>query len=893
MNLSNALIGYSLLSGTNAIAGYSALSPAFESQRVRDAKALFTLPGTTPPWKVEGAESPQVSAVRALRSFIDPPTTGPDKLPGDVQTTFTTYKALDRLKVLAEAANSSTANDAVRARLNETFTKGLAELQGFLAGAASDKLDLSFARPSSRAETVPIRDQGAAMEIAGTGVVPTRDTPLPGVSGSEVLQITMSKAGGVTDTVTVDLSTTPQPPTLDSIADALNNAISAIPLMGSDGNPVLDADGNVLPRWKVVLTAEKFGDKWGFSISRLGFETISIDQVGAADALMVAADRSGRDEPTETQIFRFSDPAATLDPARLATVTALDSAGEEKAALTAPKPASDEEEPAPLTAPRATAASVTDAQGFTYLIGSTSGDVGSSVATGRERMVLSKLDSEGNTVWERALDSGGELTGASLSLSAQGGVVVTGTVNGLFDGANTDGDLLVARFGADGSEAFSTAVRAIGADEALAVSTAADGSVVVGGRSASGDAVVAKLSATGALQSRQLLDFGGSERVRGIQVEADGNVLVLTQGDGNGWVRRLDGTDFSNVLQSYDLGTQSVSSLAVGDDGTVAVGGRTIAADGFYEGRVTLLSGDLVTANSLSIDTPGSDQVDSLSFMNGKLYAGGRTSGDFGDGRLGAVDGFVARIDVAGQAVETVQQFGRPASTMEAVHVSAAAGGAGILPALGLHRGTLTPNESSRLVDQTALRAGDQFVLRVGDGAQRTITVEAGDTLQDFADRITNAARGKLTVMTPIKDGMRSLQITAKAGEDIQLIAGTTGRDALSKLGLAPTRLAAPDLPDDDGPKVRPGGAYGLDLTLSLSLDTEADAALALKRIKSAISTSQSAYRSLYWDDAKAKTADPIASGASASRWNTVAANYQAALDRLSSGSGSTIMFGV
>ena len=51
--------------------------------------------------------------------------------------------------------------------------------------------------------------------------------------------------------------------------------------------------------------------------------------------------------------------------------------------------------------------------------------------------------------------------------------------------------------------------------------------------------------------------------------------------------------------------------------------------------------------------------------------------------------------------------------------------------------------------------------------------------------------------------------------------------------------------------KIDFSGTFGLNLTEALSLGSAADAATALGRIKSAISTAQTSYRSLYWDDMK------------------------------------------
>lgn len=899
MNLTNGLIGYSLLTGSSALGAFGGTGLNFESRAVREAKAQFTLPETTAIWKSEELwKSPEVSAVRQLASFIDPPRTGVDELPADVQTSFTTYKALDRLRVLAEAAAKPTAPDGIRSSLQESFGHGLSELRDFLATAETESLDLAFARASRRAESVAIRDYGTATELPGVGVSAQRDDPLAGIAGNEVLEITLSKAGGISDTVTVDLSTAPQPPTLDGVADAVNAAIAAIPMLDETGAPALDENGDPVSRWYVSLDVEKQGDKWGLSLNRAGFETVSIDQVGAPDALMVAASRAAEGDPAQVQVMRFDDPAGTAIRRNLSVVSATDRNATTQAELLGVTEGEDSEEEgdgiSAIAADLSANASITDADGSTYMLGTSSGDVGTSLSEGRDRLVLTKLDSAGRVLWHRALGSAGETSGAALSLGPGGDIVVAGTVEGAFDGDNADGDMMVARFGADGAEKYATVVRSVGADEANAVTVAADGSVVVGGRSANGDAFLAKLDQDGRLVQRHTIDTGGSERVRALATDAGGNILALTQEDGNGRLYRLDASDLSIETGNLDLGAMTVSTLVAGDSGQIAVGGRRISGAGDYDGVVQLVQPDFSQVRSVDIATAASDQVDSLTFLNGDLYVGGRTAGALGSEQQGEVDGFVARIDTAAGAVVSQQQFGRTALETEAVRVSAAPGGATILNSLGLRRGELTPSDSERLTAQTSLRAGDSFSLRIGDGPVRNIVIEAEDTLSDLAARIEAAARGRIEVTTPAVGDGRALRIQAKEGIDVELTSGPTGRDALGKLGLPAARLSVPTYPDKDEPQVRPGGVYGLDLSDALDLSTEEGAGLALSRIKSALSMTQSAYRSLYWSDLKATLVDGRSGGGGGvAAWNAKAASYQAALDRLSvGGSPSASLFG-
>jgi hypothetical protein len=264
--ISNSLVGLSLLTGANGFASLGG-TQKIESAAVRLAKAGFTLAPTTPPWKDQKAatttDSAQLAAIKRLTSIIDKASGGIGALPDDVQTSFTAYKALDRLRVLAQTAAAAMTGSAERTKLDALFKQGLADLQSYLGQAPSDKLDLAFGIPTRRADTVgvPARSQ---FEVKGEGVLAQRTDPIPGMTGTEQFTITLNKPNSTTnDTVQVDLSSTPQPPTLDSVADAINAAISAIPLRNPDGSLHIDpVTGQTSPKWLAHFVPDKSTDKW-------------------------------------------------------------------------------------------------------------------------------------------------------------------------------------------------------------------------------------------------------------------------------------------------------------------------------------------------------------------------------------------------------------------------------------------------------------------------------------------------------------------------------------------------------------------------------------------------------------------------------------------------------
>ncbi|WP_010545176.1 hypothetical protein [Sphingomonas elodea] len=919
VNFSANLIGLSVLTGQNAFTSASFAPVTVESRAVRTAKSQFNLAPTTPPWRAtttSTSATSQLNAILAARTLLTPETEDSDgnALPADVRTTFTAYKTLDKLRVLAEAATNTTTSDAQRGQYQKIFAKGLSDLQNYLVNAPNDKVDLAFGKPSTTVTSSQLKS-ASQFETRGTPLVAKGDDPLPGLTGNEQFQVTLTRPG-LTQSFTIDLAQGPQPPTLKSVTDALNAQISSQLVYNDDGSVRTDAKGNPVTRWLARFQPEFANGKWSMKLTTAdGLEQVSLDQVNARDALVVATGQTALDAPTATQVFRLNDPAGTGSRTALGTIQALDRfataqnvAANKTTTVTTTtvdidgKVKTNKTTTSNVYANTDSAAVVTDAQGFSYVVGTTKGDLGANLSDGDNNLFLTKMDSAGKVVWQRNLGAAGAATGAAVSIAPDGGVVVAGTVTGNFNGITADGDMVVAKYAANGDEQFSTVVSSIGTDTAQAMTVGADGSVFVAGRAANkdgGDAMVTRIDASGRVAERRRIDSGGSDTITGLAIDNDGNLLALATRNGTASVMKMQASALTNDLGSISLGVADARVIAVAADGSIAVGGATDAAipgaqvngtSGGRDGFVTRIDAAFTGASTTYIGTGADDQVDSLAFMNGDLYVGGRTTGNLGATRRGPVDGFVSRLDAATGAIASTTQFGQALLRTEPVRVAAAKGGDTAVSALGFGRGTINPPVSDKVTTQTTLRPGDFFSIKADDSAVRKVTIEKGDTLKTIADRIQGMiGASKGTVTATSVNGVQSLRITMKPGRELQLLAGNEGSDALAKLGIEPQRITAQAIVSSSAPKVRPGGTFGMDLTEALSLSSADQAKVALGKIKDAISMTQTAYRSLYWDDAKALLVD----GAKLSTKKGTGSiaveqaqlkNYQAALSRLSAG---------
>lgn len=855
-SLANSLAGLSLLSGSN-LAGV--ISPVrVESRAVRAARAQFTLPPVAPVWRQPGPPT-SATAVLRLPSLID--RNGQPGLPPDVATAFTAYRALERLKVLADAGARNPPNAAA---LQERFARGLTEVEQWLASSTGDQLTLSFGRASRRADSVKL-PLAPTSELRGSVVAATRDAPVAGLTGSERFTIILSRPGA-SDSVSVDLSGTPQPPRLDTIAAAFNQAIAALPKLGADGVPLLDSAGLPLSRYEsrfVVVRSEK---GWGLELRTGGIEEVGLRDMDARPSLLVAARQAPASSAAPVALGRFDLAASNLQRSALAPLSALD------LPASAVQPAGrDGTAPPPLLAPLSLAAAVSDGEGFTYAVGTSSGSVGAHVGDGGGDLVLFKLDSRGQQVWQRGLGTSGSASGFSIALAPGGGVVVGGTI-----APAGERDLLVARFGAGGEEEMMTSVRQIGDEVMQGLAVAADGSVVVGGRSASGALSLARVASDGKLLERQALDSSAGSQIRGLTLAPGGDLLLLTQDGAEAELRRIapGALDLAGApVQSFTL---NATSLAVAADGRVAIGGQRGG-----DGAVALVDGGATSWTALASE--GLDRVDQLLFDGGDLFVAGRTQGDLGAPRIGTGDAFLARFDAASGAIETVRQWGRPGAEAGPVVMSLAPAGDSAVHRLGFRNGILNPAESRTLVDQTALRAGDSFRLKVNGGAARTISIAADETAASFAERVSRLiGRSAGRVSVTRSDGAPQLRFEPAPGQRFELLSGPEGRDALAKLGLPPGALIAPPPLADKGPRVRPGGHYGLDLAAGLSVRDTGSARVALERLDNAIATVRAGFRSLYWDETKAALAEgPRRAGKVSPYVAGQLARYQDALNRL------------
>lgn len=888
--------------------GLTGVNYTNETAAVRTARKAFKTPPTKAPWKQAAKESTALSAVtaaasavRSMRSIIDPPNDQESKGIGDVETSFITYRALTRLKSLAQAAQQPGLPASERKSLQKAFSKGMSDLQTFMATAPSNALTLTFGPMQSRvkgAMTLPTQDRSVGK---GAGVVDDFTAPMTTLTGKEVFTIQLDDAGHH-DTVTVDLSKlASQPPSLEQVTKAFNEAVAA------------PASGYA---YKVTFAVAMIDGKYGLTMKSDAGATVSLQQANAGDALMVVSGKAVGGKPGAADINRYTDVNDVLKREKIGSIAATDRTATADAQAKAKAKTTDDAKrthtdgsDSKSALPTVLAnlqpqASTTAADGFTYVVGTTSGDLGTYRSKGNKDLFLTKVDSEGKIVWQHGLGVTGTAEGKAISVAPNGDVIIAGSVTGPLAGnAGHDRDMLVAKYSASGAKQFATSIPSSGDDEATAVAVANDGSIYIGGRVAGtgdGGAYVAHLDTTGKIVEERQIDTPGFDKLRALKIDASGNLLALTRENGVARLRRMDANKLATDLGMVELGSADARALAVGADGTIAVVGATqtalpdnanLPADNKQDGFVTTIRSDLTGARTTYIGSAGDDEIDSVAFLGSQIFVGGRTTGILDGKREGTVDGFVARIDAASGKIGNISQFGSYEGALEPVMVSAATGGANALGALGLRRGAWNDEIATSLTAQFGLAEGDSFKVQLDGSTVHRVRIGANETLSSLSRKVRTALGNNAVTVTTSRnsDGYNQLAFNVAQGHTLSLTAGPKDRDALAKLGIDPVRLHSDPLRKSTDPKVTPGGSFGLSLdATTLNLSSSANAKAALDKINSAISKTQTAYRSLYWDDGKAARVNG-AIGAGSAYQQAQLANYQAALDRLTGGADTNI----
>ncbi|HTW34265.1 MAG TPA: hypothetical protein VMD53_06585 [Rhizomicrobium sp.] len=776
----------------------------------------------TPPWDVAQTLSTQAQNAQVLSTtnFIQQSTT---PLVGssstskatqeDNQNLFTLYQAVSKLSTLANIASQAGVTSGELAGYNAQFQTGLQQVESFISDTTFNNLTLQAQTPSASVTSTVGVPLESFQDNGGTIVSDAQySDPLSGVSISDSFNIAVTK-GGTTTNVPIDLSQVQGPLTISNIVNYANQQLKA------------DGFSSTL---SVNMTSGSINDvekaTYGISITPAPGETLSLSAADAMPDLIVA----GTGGSTTGSASTASGQAATSADNQ-GTITALTNLSS-----SSPTTLFNATE-APTTGTTTAVQTVVDSQGNVYEVGNATGNMGNQLNQGSQDVYLTKYDSAGNLQWSELLGSAGSASAFSLALNpSTGGVVVSGsTTADLTSTAVTNGntDSFVASYDQNGNQLWTQQIPTLSANQANAVTVDSSGNVYIGGsvgdsgtigsgQTSTGgtNAYIAELDSSGNIVSENQFGASGDDQVSAMATTSDGDVVVASVQNGQAvlskyasgeitgspvWTMNLgnlNGGSISGLTVSgdnvYVSGTTSNGALTAGGQATVANASNG-STDAFVFAATD--NGTTATANTVSyVSAPGGSTTGGNVTVgpDGTIYLAGTTTGTFaGQTRTLANTNntFVAALSSSG-AIDWTQQFGGTDGQSTGASVAVDPTGSSVLTALGLPSGAVNVNQSVDLTSDTTLRAGDSFQLQTeGTGGRTsTISITQGETLQDLADSINAEllTAGKATV-TYSSTGSQGLEVTASAGQTINVIAGPADTNALGRLGITPGVITA------------------------------------------------------------------------------------------------------
>lgn len=893
----------------------------------------------TAPWNAPQPTAQEASAlvkgVMAGRKFVDESAAQLD-VPGasaDYRKLFALYQGLSTLNAVAEQMNGKNLTDFEKSRIGSVFARGLAEIQAYARSAGFEQLRMT------QGEAVTSAKAGLGVARAKTEYVTDPFTssttePVPAYEGDVRFSISIKRVNTVFN-VDIDLAGMgSQPRTIGNVVNYINGELQAAGVETRFATQRIPGEARKVEiKGGGTVTLPPGADQWALKVKAGTSETITFSAPQTADAVYLTQtvgdpdpDKkpSTDDGVTPSQLLKFQTDVVDV-PAPLQGVGEANWVdGRVFAETLGPE----------VKAVRATAVGP---DGSVYMLADVVDKIGKQDIKGQQDVALLRYDPAGKLVYARTLGAGDSATGLALAVAPDGKIAIAGSVTGALSGATegpmnsgatgsfaTQSDSFVTLFNADGEELWTARRGARQADEASEIAFGADGAIYVAGRAKSAmpgggyvgdwdtyiEAFAPTVDVNGKAVARFTTSFGTAAADRPAGMVVDGtDMYVATVEDGRGVLRRFDLSGGSPVLAATrdlgDLMGGDIVGLAI-DGGQLVVAGSTgnAAFTGAAVSRAYAAGMDVFAARlSTSLDAEagdriafyggaGDDRATALSVADGQVWVGGSTtSADLaGQAPVGTKDGFLTRLDVDAGAVDWSWRFTGKDGQAAPTSIAVQPGGASVLDRLGLPAGLLDLSDSQQVVAASSLRAGDQFTVRVGQGAAKTVTITAKDTLDTLAQSIRRASGFQAKVSITTVGGVRQLKVEPmNARAVIEIGAGKADKDALAMLGLPEGVIRATTInaAGKTVPADQKGMFYGLSLASGLSLKDKGDLSHVLAELGTAMGVVRSAYRDLVaaaQPKGAQAAANPIASGPVPTYLSNQIANYQAALARLGGG---------
>jgi hypothetical protein len=914
-----------LLSYYQSKAGISSSSSSSSGSSTTGSSTTSTNP--TPPWSAAPTARQTNTLVQNAmsgQSLFNPNAVSvsvPNASP-NYKNLFALYQGVSALQDLANQAATTGETAAQLTQLQTAFSGGLGQLSTFLGSSPFRGFNVAQGGIDDQQQTTA----GAPSEtdVYNTGIL-VSGSPAVAVQafqGPVQFAMTVTLPSGSQKVVNFnlnDMGTTTR--SLSNVVSYLNSQLSAA---GVTTNFSVDRTPGQATTTTVdgqTLTTPAGPDQFSLQINGNSVEQLSFSAPSSTPA-----------------VYLTQTAGVTATSAAASTGTTVDAEQQLVKLTTNPTASNTQVFSNTLAASEQNAiATVTGSDGSVYVLANVTGatpagETGSAqTVVGTQDVALLKYDSAGNLMYSNVLGSSDAASGYGLAVSATGDVAVTGTATGLVTGDATSSSAttstgFVSVYSDQGQPLWTNMVNTGSAGQVNQAAFGADGSLYVTGTSTiTGTSItngfLAGFSPTGTQTFSTSLGSTSQNTITGLAVSGSSIITAGTQnGDAVVQSYQIQSSGAPTLTATRDLGALqggSVAGVAVNSDGSIIVAGSThngalsagavtTAYAGGEEGYVANLSANLTPSSSDSLayyaGSGGDVRVTAVTASGGQAYIAGQVV-DTTSGTT-SYDGFAAQIDPQTGASGWSDQYAGLDNTVAVNSIAVSASGSSALDALGLPSGPLNfapsqtvaastiPNlpaePAQTLVANSALRAGEQFTIKTNySGVAQTITVEADDTLQTLAQKISQASGYSASATVVTSNGVQELNIKPNfPGVQITIGAGVAGANALPALGLTEGEITttATAKAAKSGATTTAANAnslmanYALGLSSTLDLTTAAGVKQAQTVLASAMTTIKQIYTNM---TTPPSTSTGSSTGAAPAYLTAEIASYQAALTRL------------
>lgn len=897
----------------------------------------------TPPWDVSSSaprESALVQNALAGMPFINQNTAQLD-MPGassDYQSLFALYQGLNTLYGLADQASSPAVSSYQLTQYQKAFQSGMTQVNSYVNSLNLDNIRITQGSVGTTTTTAGVPNQPTTYVTKALHTGTSTDA-VDAFQGAVQFNITVQRGKATPVNVPIDLSQMgTQTRSMANVVSYINSQLSSAGVFTRVATDRIPAAPHVIKVGNSSVTLPATQDSWALQFNTSVAETVTFSAPTTNDAVYVTQTAGTPPDPT-------ANPSASyLTPAQVKTATAA-AAGDQSTQLvkfqtdgtTPPSDGGSYSTDGRLFANTlqssvaSAQATATGPDGSVYVLANIDGKTDGQAIKGTQDVALQKFDSAGNLIYSRDLGAGVSASGMALAVSSSGQVAIAGSVTGSLTAGETmaspsTSDSFVSLYDANGNEVWTQRRGATAADQANAVAFGNDGTVYVAGQTASAmpgntggsqggaDAYLMGIgtSTKGAPVVKFTNQYGTSGADSASSLVVNGtNIYVAGIEGGDAVVRSFDASGTGAPIQTaqQDLGNLkggNIAGIGVNTEGQVVVGGSTFnsalsggtvtsTGGGGEDAFAATLSTSLTPASIAYYGGSGNDKVTGMAVSGDNVWlTGAAGTGDLpGLPAVGKKDGFLVNLDPNSGTVSFARRFTSNDGQDVPTSVAVASGGASILDQLGLPQGVMNAAQSTRLVDNSSVVAGDSFYVKTSQGGNEIkVTIDASDTLDTLATKIQRASGFQVNVTKSTGGGSRHLNIAPFSDTStVELVEGPAGHDALTALGLTPgvvrntTVNSTGQVVSSDGK----GTVYGLNLDNSLNLNSKAAIATAASTLQTAISKIVNAYNDMKVAAMPKSKTPPTTnpSGAVPTYLTDQISNYQAALSRLTGGSGS------